>query len=92
MAKTTKTKKKSTASKGNNKKNSRGAPAREEVRTRQYQAVVRYGIGFFALFLIITFFPGIDSGVLGGVREIFKGLFGFGYYFAPFFILPPSLC
>ncbi|MBR5264663.1 MAG: hypothetical protein IKV50_08225, partial [Clostridia bacterium] len=71
MAKTTNTKKKSTASKGNNKKNSRSTPAREEARTRQYQAVVRYGIGFFALFLIITFFPGIDSGVLGGVREIF---------------------
>lgn len=87
MAKTTNTKKKSTASKGSTKKKSSKATAREEVRTRQYQAVVRYGIGFFALFLIITFFPGIDSGVLGGVREIFKGLFGFGYYFAPLFML-----
>ena len=49
MAKTTNTKKKSTASKGSTKKKSSKATAREEVRTRQYQAVVRYGIGFFAL-------------------------------------------
>lgn len=53
----------------------------------KYAFLFRYVLGFFAIFLIITFFPQIDSGVLGGVREILKGLFGFGYYLFPFFLL-----
>lgn len=53
----------------------------------QYGFLLRYVLGFFAIFLIITFFPQIDSGFLGGIRDILKGLFGFGYYLFPFFIL-----
>ena len=49
--------------------------------------VTRYALGFFAVFLIITFFEGIDSGFLGGIRDVLKGLFGFGYYLFPFFLL-----
>ncbi len=42
---------------------------------------------FFAFFLILTFFPWIDNGFLGGVRDIVRGLFGFGYYIFPFLLL-----
>ncbi|MBQ8324632.1 MAG: DNA translocase FtsK [Clostridia bacterium] len=93
MPKSTQTKKRSSSAKGGSKKNTRAssakgkAPVQETRRNGQYQTVVRYVLGFFALFLIITFFPGVDSGLLGGVREIFKGLFGFGYYLAPFCML-----
>ena len=93
MAKTTQTKKKSTSPKGSAKKSRQesspkgNSPAQEQTGPGKYQTPVRYLLGFFAVFLIITFFPGIDSGVLGNVREILKGLFGFGYYFVPFFIL-----
>lgn len=53
----------------------------------RYAFLFRYVLGFFAIFVILTFFPQIDSGLLGGVREILMGLFGFGYYFFPFFLL-----
>ena len=48
---------------------------------------VRFLLAFFAVFLIITFFPQIDSGALGAIRELLKGLFGFGYYLFPLFLL-----
>ncbi len=52
-----------------------------------YTLLIRYALAFFAVFLILTFFPQIDSGLLGGVREVLKGLFGFGYYLFPFLLL-----
>lgn len=54
---------------------------------RLHSAIARFLVGFFAVFLILTFFPQIDSGFLGGVREIVRGLFGFGYYIFPFLLL-----
>ena len=52
-----------------------------------YGVIARFLVGFFAVFLILTFFPQIDSGFLGGVRNIVQGLFGFGYYMFPFLLL-----
>lgn len=92
MAKTGQTKKKPT---GKNKK----PAARKTGTTKKTTAahppagktaaagIYRYLLGFFAVFLLITFFPQIDSGFLGGVREVLKGLFGFGYYLFPFLLL-----
>ena len=42
---------------------------------------------FFAFFLILTFFPWIDNGFFGGLRDVVRGLFGFGYYVFPFLLL-----
>lgn len=69
-----------------------GAKKKQTSKAKQpdamrYAFLFRYVLGFFAIFVILTFFPQIDSGFLGGVREIIKGLFGFGYYFFPFFLL-----
>ena len=47
---------------------------------------VRFLLAFFAVFLIITFFPQIDSGALGAIRDVLKGLIGFGYYLLPLFL------
>lgn len=67
------------------------APARteeERAETRRMAGTfLRYALGIFALFLVITFFEGIDSGFLGGIREVLKGIFGFGYYLLPFYLL-----
>ncbi|MBP5231443.1 MAG: DUF87 domain-containing protein [Clostridia bacterium] len=67
------------------------APERSEAEAAETRRMAgtffRYGLGIFAVFLIITFFEGIDSGFLGGIRDVLKGLFGFGYYLFPFFLL-----
>ncbi|MBQ0092446.1 MAG: DNA translocase FtsK [Clostridiales bacterium] len=47
---------------------------------------VRFLLAFFAVFIVITFFPQIDSGALGAVRDLLRGLFGFGYYLVPVFL------
>ena len=72
----------------------KAAPARgtrstqqKNKNTRLHGVLARFLVGFFAVFLMITFFPQIDSGFLGGVREILRGLFGFGYYMFPFLLL-----
>ena len=92
--KNTKTKKKTSPAKGTAKKKTKSAPVeekapetKEEKVPGRYQNPVRYILGFFSVFLILTFIPGIDSGFLGGVRDILKGVFGFGYYLVPVFIL-----
>lgn len=80
------TKKKTAASKKQAAKKKQQSTAKKTDAMR-YAFLFRYVLGFFAIFVILTFFPQIDSGFLGGVREIIKGLFGFGYYFFPFFLL-----
>lgn len=61
--------------------------AKKEVRERRANPVVPYIIGFFALFLILTFFLP-DSGFLGKViPSTLRGLFGAGYYYFPFLLL-----
>lgn len=48
---------------------------------------VPYIIGFFALFIILTFFVA-DSGFVGVyIRSTLRGLFGAGYYYFPFLLL-----
>ncbi|MBQ3003206.1 MAG: hypothetical protein IJD82_05695, partial [Clostridia bacterium] len=79
-------KKTAPASKKQGAKNKQTSKAKQPDAMR-YAFLFRYVLGFFAIFVILTFFPQIDSGFLGGVREIIKGLFGFGYYFFPFFLL-----
>ncbi len=50
--------------------------------------IVRWVIGFFAFFIILTFIPAIGTGWIGGtVSGCFKGLFGPMYYVVPFLIL-----
>ena len=56
-----------------------GAKKKQTSKAKQpdamrYAFLFRYVLGFFAIFVILTFFPQIDSGLLGGVREIIKGL------------------
>ena len=80
------TKKKTPPAKKQGAKKKQTSKAKQQ-NGMQYAFLFRYVLGFFAIFTILTFFPQIDSGFLGGVREILKGLFGFGYYFFPFFLL-----
>ena len=79
-------KKSSSANRNKAKQTSNGA---QNARTNNafYGVIARFFVGFFAVFLILTFFPQIDSGFLGGVRNIVQGLFGFGYYMFPFLLL-----
>lgn len=58
--------------------------APEKNNGKMASEVLRYLLAFFAVFLVITFFPQIDSGVLGSIRGVLQGLFGFGYYIFPF--------
>ena len=54
---------------------------------RKPTPAVPYVIGFFALFVILTFFVA-DSGFLGKyIRSTLRGLFGVGYYYFPFLLL-----
>ncbi|MDD4421446.1 MAG: DNA translocase FtsK [Eubacteriales bacterium] len=54
---------------------------------RKPNPAVPYVIGFFALFVILTFFVA-DSGFLGKyIRSTLRGLFGVGYYYFPFLLL-----
>ncbi len=63
------------------------SPVKKEVKERKPNPVVPYIIGFFALFLILTFFLP-DSGLLGKViPSTLRGLFGAGYYYFPFLLL-----
>lgn len=79
-------KKSSSANRNNGKQTSNGAQ-NARVNNTFYGVIARFFVGFFAVFLILTFFPQIDSGFLGGVRNIVQGLFGFGYYMFPFLLL-----
>jgi S-DNA-T family DNA segregation ATPase FtsK/SpoIIIE len=60
---------------------------KEIVKERKAHPAVPYIIGFFALFIIMTFFLP-DSGFLGKViPSTLLGLFGAGYYYFPFLLL-----
>ncbi len=87
MAQKTTKKKTAPSAKGKTAAKKKQTSKAAQPNTMRYAFLFRYVLGFFAIFVILTFFPQIDSGFLGGVREIIKGLFGFGYYFFPFFLL-----
>ena len=47
--------------------------------------IVRWLLALFALFVILTFFPFINSGIFGpAVSNVLKGTFGPMYYVLPF--------
>ena len=62
-------------------------PAQATPGKVQYKMVIRYAVGFFAAFLFLTFFPFVDVGFFAQIREILKGMLGFGYYIVPFFLM-----
>ncbi len=50
--------------------------------------LIRWGIGFLSLFIMLTFVPSVNNGWLGSIiSEFLKGLFGPMYYVIPFIIL-----
>ncbi len=69
----------------------RSAPKKAPKKTQNasgYGGVIAGALAvFFAFFLILTFFTWIDNGFFGGVRDVVRGLFGFGYYVFPFLLL-----
>lgn len=77
--------KKKTTSRG--KRTAKQSASKKAPNKRLQGILARCIVGFFAVFLILTFFPQIDSGFLGGVRDLVRGLFGFGYYMFPFLLL-----
>lgn len=85
--KRTSSKKTSARSKRTPRRTPASTQKKQAQNKRLHGAIARFLVGFFAVFLILTFFPQIDSGFLGGVREIVRGLFGFGYYIFPFLLL-----
>ena len=62
-------------------------PVAESPHKGQYKTAIRYAVGFFAAFLFLTFFPFVDVGFFAQIREVLKGMLGFGYYIAPFFLM-----
>ena len=83
--------KKRTPTKTVPKKNTQSKTAKEKDEAkepaRKGHPLVRYVMGFFAAFLFLTFFPFVDVGFFAQIREILKGMLGFGYYIAPFFMM-----
>ena len=74
-------------SKKTNTKNSKNSKNQTDINVDSNE-LVRWGVGFFALFMILTFIPAINSGVLGDlISKFFKGMFGPMYYVLPFLIL-----
>ncbi len=74
-------------SKKTNTKNSKNSKNQPNINVDRSE-LIRWGVGFFALFMILTFIPAINSGVLGDIiSKFFKGMFGPMYYVLPFLIL-----
>ena len=76
-------------------KSQKSAPAKTEKNSKKQTKIkadrselIRWGIGFFAFFMILTFIPAMNTGWLGGPAATFlKGLFGPMYYVLPILIL-----
>jgi len=74
-------------SKKTNTKGAKNSKSQSNINVDQSE-LIRWGVGFFALFMILTFIPAINSGVLGDlISKFFKGMFGPMYYVLPFLIL-----
>lgn len=71
-----------------NKKTSSSDKAKmKQQENKKVNPAVPYIIGFFALFIILTFFLS-DSGIIGKIiPATLLGLFGAGYYYFPFLLL-----
>ncbi len=78
-------KKSKTSSKSNTKKAS--GSKQKQIKVDRSE-IIRWAVGFIAFFIILTFFPFMNNGVLGNAISTFlKGLFGPMYYVVPFLIL-----
>ncbi len=77
-------KKKSTSSKKTTKKSSKKGKS-INIETSE---IIRWAVGFFAFLIILTFFPAINTGIIGApIANLLKGLFGPMYYAVPFVML-----
>ncbi len=66
---------------------SSGSKKQSEIKIDNTE-LIRWGVGFLAFFIILTFIPAINSGWFGNaVANFLKGLFGPMYYVVPFLIL-----
>ncbi len=80
-------KKKSRAVKTTRKKASASKRSQKEIKVDRSE-IVRFAVGFLAFFIILTFFPAINSGWFGeAITRFLKGLFGPMYYVVPFLML-----
>ena len=82
-------KKKNKPSNSSNKSNTKKStsPKQTEIKVDKSE-IIRWIVGFVAFFIILTFFPFMNSGALGGaIAKFLKGLFGPMYYVIPFLIL-----
>lgn len=81
-AKRTYTKKPSTA-----KKTAKKTSKQDNINIDKSE-IIRWLVGFLAFFIILTFFPFVNSGWFGNaVSSFLKGLFGPMYYVVPFLML-----
>lgn len=80
------------AEKKGRKKSARPAPqkaprAEQNINVNRGE-IIRWAVGFLAVFIILTFFPSINNGAFGGaIKRFLMGLFGPMYYVVPFMIL-----
>ncbi len=80
-------KKKSGAVKNTRKKASASKRSQKEIKVDRSE-IIRFAVGFLAFFIILTFFPAINSGWFGkAITGFLKGLFGPMYYVVPFLML-----
>ena len=79
------------ADKKNNKskKNTKKEPRAKQTAIKiDRSEIIRWAVAFVAFFIILTFFPFMNNGWLGGiVSDCLKGLFGPMYYVVPFLML-----
>ncbi len=79
---------KSTSKKTSNSKKSESSKKKQNEIKVDRSEIIRWVVGFLAFFIILTFIPAINSGVVGNFAANFlKGLFGPMYYVVPFIIL-----
>ena len=72
----------------NKKENKKSAGAKQNIIKIDRSEIIRWVVAFIAFFIILTFFPFVNNGWLGGVvANCLKGLFGPMYYVIPFLML-----
>ena len=72
----------------NKKENKKSAGAKQNIIKIDRSEIIRWVVAFVAFFIILTFFPFVNNGWLGGVvANCLKGLFGPMYYVIPFLML-----
>ncbi len=63
-------------------------PAKSKEISIDTSEIVRWALCLLAIYIIITFFPSINSGIFGpAVSDVLKGLLGPMYYVVPFMLI-----